>query len=97
MSEYQPTESAEAWAAKVAALAVDVLVDAGLVSREKFETAAAIVSEEILVRLCCDDYPPSANCRPYSETVGPGTDLGSGDEGTEALVPRGGSRDAIAQ
>ncbi|QEH38754.1 hypothetical protein OJF2_73600 [Aquisphaera giovannonii] len=54
----EPNRRAEQWAASVAALAVDALLDAGLVSREAFEAAKAVVAEEILVRLCCEDYPP---------------------------------------
>jgi hypothetical protein len=51
--------TAEEWAASVAALAIDALVDAGLVSREQFEAARAIVAEEVFVRLCVNDYPPA--------------------------------------
>lgn len=47
------------WCAKVAALSVDVLVDAGLVARTDFELARSIVAEEIFVRLCLHDYPPA--------------------------------------
>ncbi|MFO0876252.1 MAG: hypothetical protein U0840_02675 [Gemmataceae bacterium] len=49
---------AEKWVATVAALAVDALVDAGLVSAERFEDARVVVAEELLVRLCVGDYPP---------------------------------------
>ena len=47
------------WCDDVAALGVDVLADAGLVSRADFERAADIVAEEMFVRLCLLDYPPS--------------------------------------
>jgi hypothetical protein len=43
-----------------AALAADALIDAGLLSREQFDQAAATVSEEVFVRLCLLDYPPAA-------------------------------------
>jgi hypothetical protein len=56
-----PKATAEQWAASVAAFAVDALLDAGLVPREAFETAKAIVAEEIFVRLCCNDYPPAVD------------------------------------
>jgi hypothetical protein len=53
-----PNATAEQWCESVAALAVDALLDAGLVRREEFEAAKAVVAEEIFVRLCCNDYPP---------------------------------------
>ena len=46
------------WSTSVAAFAVDALLDAGLVQRERLEDATAIVAEEIFVRLLCQDYPP---------------------------------------
>jgi hypothetical protein len=46
------------WSKGVAELAVDALLDAGLVRREDFEPAVEVVAEEILVRLCLRDYPP---------------------------------------
>lgn len=58
-----PYTTAEQWAASVAAMAVDALLDAGLVTRDKFETASAVVAEEIFVRLCCNDYPPPVDYR----------------------------------
>ena len=58
-----PNTTAEQWAASVAAMAVDALLDAGLVTREHFETASAVVAEEIFVRLCCNDYPPPVDYR----------------------------------
>ncbi|MFO0796610.1 MAG: hypothetical protein U0804_03980 [Gemmataceae bacterium] len=53
-----PNTTAEQWCESVAAFAVDVLLDAGLVLREGFDQAKALVAEEIFVRLCCNDYPP---------------------------------------
>ena len=53
-----PKATAEQWADSVAAIAVDALLDAGLVAREQFEAARAIVAEEVFVRLCVRDYPP---------------------------------------
>ncbi len=58
-----PRKTTKQWAANVAALAVDALLDAGLVTREHFEAANAIVAEEIHVRLCCNDYPPPVDFR----------------------------------
>jgi hypothetical protein len=49
--------SAKALSEKVASLAVDALVDHQLVKREDFELAKKVVSEEIHVRLCLNDYP----------------------------------------
>jgi hypothetical protein len=46
------------WCEKVAALAVDRLLDAGLVRRDDLVGATAIVAEEVFVRLCLEDYPP---------------------------------------
>jgi len=45
------------WSEHVAALGVDALVDHGLIQKEDFEKAAAIVALEINVRLCANDYP----------------------------------------
>jgi hypothetical protein len=72
-----PRATAEQWAASVAALAVDALLDAGLMPREAFETAKAIVAEEIYVRLCCNDYPPPVDYDQVSAGAGapnPNTD-----------------------
>lgn len=46
-----------AWSKSVAALGVDALIDHGLIRREDFEKATAIIAEEIHVRLCVGDYP----------------------------------------
>ncbi len=46
------------WSDSVAGLAVDALVDHGLIQRADFDRAAKIVSKEIVVRLCLRDYPP---------------------------------------
>ena len=47
------------WSRQVAELAVDALVDSGLVRAEDFERAVAMVAEEINVRLCLNEYPPT--------------------------------------
>ena len=47
------------WCDDVAALGVDVLADAGLVSRAGFERAADIVAEEVFVRLIQSTYADS--------------------------------------
>ena len=73
-----PRTTNEQWAASVAALAVDALLDAGLVSREHFEAANAIVAEEIHVRLCCNDYPPTIQFRQVGKIEPPS----SNDEDT---------------
>lgn len=45
------------WSDRVAAIAVDSLVDAGLISRADFAEATAIVAEEIRIRLVIGDCP----------------------------------------
>ena len=47
----------EQWSNRVAALAIDALMDAGIVKREDMQKAIAIVGEEIFARLCVRDYP----------------------------------------
>jgi hypothetical protein len=47
------------WSDRVAGLAVDALVYAKLLPLESLERAIEIVSEEVLVRLCLNDRPPS--------------------------------------
>ena len=49
----------QSWCESVAGLGVDMLVDSGLIKKEDFAKAAAIVANEILVRLAMGDYPPS--------------------------------------
>jgi len=49
----------KSWSEDVAALAVDALVDVGLIGKVDFDTAVAIVAEEISVRLYLGDYPPA--------------------------------------
>jgi hypothetical protein len=44
---------------KVAELAVDMLVRNELIDSSKFLRAVELVSEEIFVRLCLNDYPPN--------------------------------------
>jgi hypothetical protein len=50
----------KSWSDDIANLAVDALVDGGLISQDDFERAVSIVSEEIHVRLILGDYPPPA-------------------------------------
>jgi hypothetical protein len=38
-------------------MAVDALVDAGLIEKAEFEKAVKVASEEILVRFCMGDHP----------------------------------------
>jgi hypothetical protein len=57
MSKLEPTRE---WARHVAAIAVDALLDAGVVQKAQFATACEVVAEEIFVRLCLNDYPPPA-------------------------------------
>jgi hypothetical protein len=59
----QSAAGVRAWSDHVAALAVDALIDAGLIRRDDFEKAAATVSEEVFVRLCLLDYPPADTTR----------------------------------
>ena len=56
-----PNTTAQKWALDSAAVAVDALMDAGLVPRDGFERARSVVAEEILVRLCLNDYPPQVD------------------------------------
>jgi hypothetical protein len=49
----------QSWCESVAGLGVDMLVDSGLIRKEDYTKATAIVAEEILVRLAMGDYPPS--------------------------------------
>ena len=48
-----------AWSRAVAALAVDELVDHGLVKLEDFDSAVDIAANEIQIRLAMGDYPPA--------------------------------------
>ena len=48
----------EAWSRSVVALALDELVNAGLLRREDFDAALEIAAEEIRIRLVMEDYPP---------------------------------------
>ena len=48
----------DSWSRSVAALALDVLVDHGLLKREDFEAALQLAAEEIRIRLEMGDYPP---------------------------------------
>ena len=49
----------KSWSDNVAAFVVDALVEARLVGRDDIESATAITSEEIFVRLYLLDYPPA--------------------------------------
>ena len=51
-------EEVKTWSDNIASLAVDALVDCGLIKKEEFIKASGIVAEEILVRLLLNDYPP---------------------------------------
>lgn len=53
-----------AWSDSIAALAVDALVDHGLVGRDDLDRATAIVSQEVFARLCLLDYPPAEEPEP---------------------------------
>ncbi len=46
------------WCNNFSELGADALVFAGLISKEDFERASAIISEELFARLCVNDYPP---------------------------------------
>jgi hypothetical protein len=46
------------WAKSVAAIAVDALLDAGIIPKVQFDAACEIVAEELFCRLCVNDYPP---------------------------------------
>jgi len=58
------------WSDRVAALAVDALIDSGFVRREDFQAAAATVPAEILVRLSLSDYPLREEFPPPADTAG---------------------------
>ena len=47
------------WSEHVAHLAADVLRDQRLIRPHDFDRVVAVIAEEINVRLCLDDYPPS--------------------------------------
>ena len=49
--------NSDEWSKRVATLAVDALVDHGIVKREDFEIALEIAAEEIRIRLVMNDYP----------------------------------------
>jgi hypothetical protein len=52
--------SVRQWCDKMAALGADVLVDASILNKAEFDKAVQILSEELFVRLCLHDYPPSS-------------------------------------
>jgi hypothetical protein len=45
------------WSRRVAALALDRLIDEGFLKREDFDAALGPAAEEIQVRLAMGDYP----------------------------------------
>jgi hypothetical protein len=51
--------TAKEWSVSVAGLAVDALLDHGLIKKADFERAAEIAAEEIHIRLTMGDYPPA--------------------------------------
>ena len=66
----------KAWCDKIAPLVVDSLLDAGLIRHEDLQRGTAIVSDELFVRLCLLDYPPSKE--------GDRTPRGTADEDTRS-------------
>ncbi len=63
------SERVKAWSDGVADLAADALVDARLINRKDFVRVATIISEEIFVRLCLDDFPPTSEAEPPSDNT----------------------------
>ena len=55
------------WSDRIAGLAVDALLRAGIVQAPDFERAVGIVEEEIRVRLSLDDYPPTDDAESHSD------------------------------
>ena len=51
------TTDAKVWSERIATLAVDGLLDAGIVKKEDFENAVTIAAREIKIRLNLRDYP----------------------------------------
>lgn len=51
------TESDAEWAKKIAEVATDALVDAGIITSVDFDKTSDIIAEEINVRLSLDDRP----------------------------------------
>ena len=47
----------EEWSKRVSALAIDRLVDAGIIKKDEFEIAVELAAEEILIRLLLGDRP----------------------------------------
>jgi hypothetical protein len=52
------------WSERVAEDAVDGLVTQGLLRSEDFQAAVEVVAEEIRVRLCLGDVPPTEDRPP---------------------------------
>ncbi len=55
-------ETDEAWSLKVADLAADRLLEAGLLMEDKLEAAIQLIAEEIGVRLALDARPGRHVC-----------------------------------
>jgi hypothetical protein len=53
-----PKQTAGDWARGVAGMAVDRLIDHGLVAKDRYAAARDVVAEELYVWLCMEHYPP---------------------------------------
>ena len=53
-----PKQTVGDWGRGMAGMAVDALIDHGLVARDQYETARDVVAEELYVWLCMEHYPP---------------------------------------
>ena len=58
--------TAKEWNHQVAVLAVDELVDHGIVAKEDVERAIEVAAQEIWIRLTIGDYPPPIEKKPDS-------------------------------
>ena len=54
----KPIYGDAAWSLRVAVVAVDALVDAGIVVRDSAAAAVEVVAEEVRARLALGDRPP---------------------------------------
>lgn len=54
---------------EVAELIADAMIDAKLISKEQFEDAVTVISEEIFVRLIIGDYPSPLKPKLLSEGI----------------------------
>jgi hypothetical protein len=59
----------QSYSEKLAALAVDALLDANIVARSDFEEATQIAATEIYVRFFANDWPP--RCGPVPKDADP--------------------------